>query len=140
MGVTDFINPKDVEGRMDKFLNDKFGCVDYTFECIGNMITIKQSLECAAIGSGVCVLIGVPPQDLELSVLPISFLLGKKLTGELFGSFKSRDEVPDLVEKYMDGKLPLDTFITHRLKLEQINLGFDMMKEGKCIRCVIKND
>lgn len=140
MGVTDFINPKEVEGPMDKYLNDKFGCVDYTFECIGNMYTVKQSLECAAIGNGTCVLIGVPPQELELNILPIHFLLGKKLTGELFGSFKGRDEVPGLVEKYLDGKLPLDKFITHRIKLEQVNEGYDMMKEGKCLRCVIKNE
>lgn len=140
MGCTDFVNPKEISVPIDQYLNEKFGAVDYTFECIGSIATIRAALESSAIGNGVCVIIGVPPQEMELSLFPIQFLMGKKLTGELFGSFKGVDEVPMLVEEYLAGKLPLEKFITHRIKLDQINEGYDMMKNGQCIRCIIKNE
>lgn len=140
MGCTDFVNPKDVTIPIDKYLNEKFGAVDYTFECIGNMHCIKAAIETAAIGNGMCVLIGVPPQEMELHIFPIHFLMGKKLTGELFGSYKGVDDVPKLVEKYMEGQLPLEKFISHRIKMDEINHGFDMMKNAQCLRCIIKNE
>lgn len=140
MGCTDFVNPKEISVPIDQYLNEKFGAVDYTFECIGSIFTIKAALESAAIGNGVCVIIGVPPQEQTLDIFPIHFLMGKRLTGELFGSFKGIDDVPKLVDKYLDGQLPLEKFISHRITLDEINNGFDMMKAAQCLRCIIKNE
>lgn len=103
-------------------------------------MTTRQALESCAIGNGVCVIIGVPPQEQEVSLFPIQFLMGKTMTGELFGSYRGVDEVPGLVEDYLNGKIHLQKFITHNRKLTEINEGMDLLKEGKCIRCVIKND
>lgn len=124
---------------MNTFLEEKFGAIDYTFECVGSIVTMRQALESCAIGNGVCVLIGVPPQEQEMPLFPIQFLMGKKLTGELYGSYRGVDEAPLLVEDYLAGKLPLEKFVTHNKSLSEINEGMDLLKDGKCIRCVIKN-
>lgn len=139
LGCTDFINPKEITEPMEKYLAENFGDIDYAFECIGNIQTMKQAFKATAIGNGVCVLIGVSPQEQELSLEPIDFLLGRKLTGELFGSYKGVDDVPKLVDDYMDGKIPLEKFITHNIALSEINDGFDLLKNGKSIRCIINN-
>jgi S-(hydroxymethyl)glutathione dehydrogenase/alcohol dehydrogenase len=139
LGCTDFVNPKDVTIPMNKYLNEKFGAIDYTFECVGNVNTMKQAFQTTAIGNGVCVLIGVSPQDQDLNIPPIDFLFGRKLTGELFGSYKGADDVPKLVEDYLNGKLPLEKFITHQITLDEIESGFDLLKNGQSIRCVILN-
>lgn len=138
--MTDFVNPKNVSVPINSYLEEKFGSIDFTFECIGNVNTMRQALETCAIGNGVCVLIGVPPQEQEMSLFPIQFLMGKTLTGELFGSYRGVDEAPLLVEDYMAGKLPLEKFVTHTKSIDEINDGMDLLKEGKCIRCVIKNN
>lgn len=138
-GVTDFVNPKNVTDLMSSYLEKTFNAIDFTFECVGSIATMRQAFESCAIGNGVCVLIGVSPQEQELSIFPIQFLMGKTLTGELFGSYKGVDEVPLLVEDYLAGKLPLDKFVTHNKSLNEINDAMDLLKDGKCIRCVIKN-
>jgi S-(hydroxymethyl)glutathione dehydrogenase/alcohol dehydrogenase len=139
LGCTDFINPKDITIPMEQYLREKFGGIDYTFECIGSIQTMKEAFRSTTIGYGVCVLIGVSPQEQELSLSPIDFLLGRKLIGELFGSYRC-DDVPKLVEDYMEGKLPLEKFITHNISFDEINDGFDLLKRGECIRCVIVNN
>ena len=113
------------------------GGVDYTFECTGNVQVMRQAFESAAYGYGVCVLIGVGPNGKEMSLLPIDLQLGRTLKGTLFGCYKSVDSVPKLVDDYLSGKLNFDKLITHNMKLEQINDGFDLMKEGKSIRTII---
>ena len=137
LGVTDFVNPKNISEPINSYLEKNFGLINYTFECAGTIGTMKEAFEACAIGFGVCVLIGVSAQELELSLFPINFLVGRTLTGEVFGSFKG-EEVPGLVDEYLNGKLPLDKFVTHNRRLEQINEGMDLLKEGNCIRCVIK--
>lgn len=139
LGVTDFVNPTEVSLPLEEYLEKEFGAIDFTFECVGSIATMRQAFQSCAIGNGVCVLIGVPPQDQELSIFPISFLQGRTLVGELFGSYKSVDQVSSLVDEYLAGKLPLEKFITHTIELVNINDGFDLMRNSKCLRTVIIN-
>jgi Zn-dependent alcohol dehydrogenase len=139
LGATDCVNPKDLDIPIDAYLQKEFdGGLDYTFECIGFIETMKQAFDSTAMGHGVCVLIGVSPLGKELPVLPAMLQFGKTLMGSIFGGYKSRDDVPNLVLKYMDGKLELDKFITHKMSLDQINEAFDLLKGGKCIRTVLE--
>lgn len=101
---------------------------------------MKQAYESTAIGNGVCVVLGVAKTEETISINPINFLLGRTIKGTLYGGYKSLDSVPKLVEEYMEGKFNLDKFITHKIKLEQVNEGFELLKNGKSIRTVIEFD
>lgn len=138
-GATEFINPTEIVGKtiQDHLRAMTGGGVDYTFECIGNIQVMKQAFESAAVGYGVCVLLGVAPSGQELNVLPIDFQTGRTLKGTLFGCYKSMDSIPVLVEDYIAGKLQLDGFITHTVTLENINDAFDLLRQGKSIRTLV---
>lgn len=137
LGATVCINPQDLDVPIDKYLLEKYGGIDYTIECVGLIATMTQAYDSCSIGNGVCVLIGVAGTTDMLSLSPGGFLMGKTLKGSLFGSYKSRDAIPKLVEELMTGKLNIDKFITHKMTLEGINEGFDLLKSGKSIRTVI---
>jgi S-(hydroxymethyl)glutathione dehydrogenase/alcohol dehydrogenase len=138
LGATECINPKNLDMPIEKYLQREFdGGMDFTFECIGLIETIKQAWESAFMGHGECILIGVAPMDKELAVSPFFSQMGRVLKGSLFGGFKSRDDVPKLVERHLAGELNLDKFITHNMALDEINAAFDLLKSGKCIRTVI---
>lgn len=138
-GATEFINPTEIVGKtiQEHLRAITGGGVDYTFECIGNVQIMKQAFESAAVGYGVCVLIGVAPSGQELNILPIDFQTGRTLKGTLFGCYKSMDSIPALVEDYIAGKLQIDGLVTHTMNLENINDAFDLMRQGKSIRTVI---
>jgi S-(hydroxymethyl)glutathione dehydrogenase / alcohol dehydrogenase len=138
-GMTHFVNP-DVVGR-DKVvqaiqdLSD--GGVDYSFECIGNVQVMRQALECCHRGWGTSVIIGVAGAGQEISTRPFQLVTGRTWKGTAFGGAKGRRDVPKIVDWYMDGKIDIDSLITHVMPLEQINHGFDLMHEGKSIRGVV---
>ena len=138
-GMTHFVNP-DVVGR-DKVvqaiqdLSD--GGVDYSFECIGNTSVMRQALECCHRGWGVSVIIGVAGAGQEISTRPFQLVTGRVWKGTAFGGAKGRRDVPKIVDWYMDGKIDIDSLITHVMPLDQINHGFDLMHEGKSIRGVV---
>jgi len=137
-GCTDFVNPKEIEGDIVSCVAKMTdGGVDYSFECIGNVHTMRQALEATHKGWGVSCVIGVAAAGTEISTRPFQLVVGRVWKGTAFGGFKSRSQVPGLVEQYMSGKLKVDEYITHKLKLGQINEGFDLMHAGKCLRCVV---
>lgn len=84
-----------------------------------------------------CVLLGVSPDGQELGVLPIELQLGRSVVGTLFGGYKSKDSVPHLVQRYMDGKLDTDKLITHHLTLDEVNKSIELLKSGQSIRTII---
>ena len=138
LGATDFVNPKELSEPVEKYLNEKYGgAIEYTIECVGTVATMTQAFESCALGNGVCVLVGVADVTAVLNISPASFLLGKVLKGSLFGSYKSKDAIPQLVEDFMNNKFNIDKFITHKLKLDEVNEGFDLLKSGKSIRSII---
>ncbi len=135
-GMTDFVNPKDgdpVEAIID--LTD--GGADYSFECIGNVNTMRQALECCHRGWGESTIVGVAGAGQEISTRPFQLVTGRVWRGTAFGGAKSRTQVPQIVDWYMDGKINIDDLITHTMPLEEINTGFDLMHEGKSIRSVV---
>ncbi|XP_039000875.1 alcohol dehydrogenase class-3-like [Hibiscus syriacus] len=137
-GVTEFVNPKDYDEPIQQVLVDLTdGGVDYSFECIGNVSVMRAALECYA-GWGTSVIIGVAASGQEISTRPFQLVTDRVWKGAAFGGFKSRSQVPWLVDKYMKKEIKIDEYITHNLTLGDINKAFDMMHEGGCLRCVLK--
>ncbi|MDE0171804.1 MAG: S-(hydroxymethyl)glutathione dehydrogenase/class III alcohol dehydrogenase [Defluviicoccus sp.] len=137
-GMTHFVNPNEVEGDLVPYLVDLTdGGADYSFECIGNVSTMRQALECCHRGWGVSVIIGVAGAGQEISTRPFQLVTGRVWKGTAFGGAKSRTEVPKIVDWYMDGKINIDDLITHTMPLQDINSAFDLMHEGKSIRSVV---
>lgn len=136
-GATEVINPRDLTVPIDKHLMMAHGGIDFTFECIGNIQTMKEAYESTSLGYGVCVLLGVSPTGQEMGILPIQCQIGRTLKGSLFGGYKSKDSVPRLVQQYMDGLLATDKLITHNMTLVDINKAFELLKSGQSLRTVI---
>jgi S-(hydroxymethyl)glutathione dehydrogenase/alcohol dehydrogenase len=137
-GMTHFVNPKEVKGDLVPYLVDLTkGGADFSFECVGNTTLMRQALECCHKGWGVSVIIGVAGSGQEISTRPFQLVTGRVWKGTAFGGAKGRTDVPRIVDWYMDGKINIDDLITHTLKLEDINKGFDLMHAGKSIRSVV---
>ena len=138
LGMTDFVNPKEHSKPIqDVIVEMTDGGVDYSFECIGNVQLMRAALECCHKGWGESTIIGVAPAGAEISTRPFQLVTGRVWRGSAFGGVKGRSELPGYVEKSQKGEIPLDTFITHNMGLEQINEAFELMHEGKSIRTVI---
>lgn len=137
-GVTDFVNPLDHDGRIqDVLVPMTDGGFDYTFECVGNVKTMRAALESCHKGWGVSVIIGVAGAGQEISTKPFQLVTGRTWKGTAFGGWKSKDSVPKLVQEYCDGKLMVDEFVTHNMPISKINHAFELMREGKSIRSVV---
>jgi len=136
-GMTHFINPKEAPDVVDAIVQLTDGGADYSFECIGNTTTMRQALECCHKGWGQSVIIGVAPAGAEIATRPFQLVTGRVWKGSAFGGARGRTDVPKIVDWYMDGKLKIDELITHRLPLERINEGFELMKRGESIRSVV---
>jgi S-(hydroxymethyl)glutathione dehydrogenase / alcohol dehydrogenase len=137
-GMTHFVNPKEVEGDLVPYLVSLTkGGADYSFECVGNTTLMRQALECCHKGWGVSVIIGVAGAGQEISTRPFQLVTGRVWKGSAFGGARGRTDVPKIVDWYMDGKIEIDPLITHKLPLERINEGFDLMTRGESIRSVV---
>jgi S-(hydroxymethyl)glutathione dehydrogenase / alcohol dehydrogenase len=136
-GMTHFLNPKDHPNIVDAIVQLTDGGADYSFECIGNTTTMRQALECCHKGWGQSIIIGVAPAGAEISTRPFQLVTGRQWKGTAFGGARGRTDVPKIVDWYMEGKLNIDDLITHTLKLEDINQGFELMEKGESIRSVV---
>jgi len=138
LGATDCINPRDQDAPIQQVVIDATeGGVDYSFECIGNVEVMRAALESCHKGWGESTIIGVAGAGQEISTRPFQLVTGRVWRGSAFGGVKGRTELPGFVEEFQQGLIPLDTFITHTMGLEQINQAFELMHEGKSIRTVI---
>lgn len=137
-GMTDFINPNEVENTVDAIIQMTDGGADYSFECIGNTKVMRQALECCHKGWGQSIIIGVAEAGAEISTRPFQLVTGRQWKGSAFGGARGRTDVPKIVDWYMEGKLNIDDLITHKLPLDRINEGFDLMKKGESIRSVVE--
>jgi S-(hydroxymethyl)glutathione dehydrogenase/alcohol dehydrogenase len=138
-GMTHFVNPDEV-GRdkvVQAIVDITGGGADFSFECIGNVHTMRQALECCHRGWGESIIIGVAPAGTEISTRPFQLVTGRVWKGSAFGGARGRTDVPKIVDWYMEGKINIDDLITHTLPLDKINEGFDLMHEGKSIRSVV---
>lgn len=143
-GMTHFVNPTEIDGdvvpfivNMTKRRGDLIGGADYTFDCTGNTKVMRQALECSHRGWGKSVVIGVAGAGQEIATRPFQLVTGRTWMGTAFGGAKGRTDVPKIVDWYLDGKIEIDPMITHTLRLEDINKGFDMMHSGESIRSVV---
>ena len=138
LGATDCINPNDYDKPIQEVIVELTdGGVDFSFECIGNVKVMRAALECCHKGWGESVIIGVAGAGQEISTRPFQLVTGRVWRGSAFGGVRGRSELPSYVQRYMQGEFRLDDFITHTMRLEQINEAFDLMHEGKSIRTVI---
>ena len=137
-GMTHFVNPAEVEGDLVAYLVGLTkGGADYSFECIGNTTVMRQALECCHKGWGTSVIIGVAAAGQEISTRPFQLVTGRNWRGSAFGGARGRTDVPKIVDWYMDGRIDIDSLITHTLPLERINEGFELMHRGESIRSVV---
>jgi S-(hydroxymethyl)glutathione dehydrogenase/alcohol dehydrogenase len=136
-GMTDFIDANKVGNVVDAVVQLTDGGADYSFECIGNVQTMRQALECCHKGWGQSIIIGVAPAGAEISTRPFQLVTGRQWKGTAFGGARGRTDVPRIVDWYMEKKIAIDELITHRLELDEINRGFELMKSGESIRSVV---
>jgi S-(hydroxymethyl)glutathione dehydrogenase/alcohol dehydrogenase len=124
-----------VEGILE--MTGGFGA-DYTFEATGSVAVMRQALEAARMGWGLCTVCGVAGRGETLEVIPRLLITGRRVCGSSFGGLKGREDVPALVRRYLDGEIDVDPFITHRIGLEDVNRGFELMEAQDGIRTVIE--
>jgi len=137
-GATEGFNPKDHDRPTQEVLIEMTdGGLDYTFECVGNIHTMRAALEACHKGWGESTIIGVAAGGQEISTRPFQLVTGRVWRGSAFGGYKSRDSVPQLVDDYLRGDLKVDEFVTHNFSLPHLNEAFDAMHSGDCIRAVI---
>ena len=137
-GMTHFVNPKEVQGDLVPYLVSLTGGgADYSFECVGDVRTMRQALECCHKGWGTSVIIGVAGAGQEIATRPFQLVTGRVWKGTAFGGAKGRRDVPKIVDWYMDGKINIDDLITHTLPLADINRAFELMHHGESIRTVV---
>ncbi len=117
-------------------LTGGFGA-DYTFEATGNVAVMRQAVEAARMGWGLCTVAGVAGKGETLDVVPRLLITGRRVCGSSFGGVKGRDQVPALVERYLAGEIDVDAFVSHRIGLDDVNRGFELIEAQDGIRSVI---
>jgi S-(hydroxymethyl)glutathione dehydrogenase/alcohol dehydrogenase len=141
MGATDTVNPTELDKPVQQHIAGEvtqWG-VDYSFDCTGNTDVMRSALECAHRGWGTSCVIGVAASGHEISTRPFQLVTGRVWKGTAFGGFKSRRDVPLLVERFMAGKLPIDDYITHGFDgVNGTNNAIDALHGGTCLRAVVK--
>jgi S-(hydroxymethyl)glutathione dehydrogenase / alcohol dehydrogenase len=136
-GATDLLEGG--EGTVERILEmtDGFGA-DYTFEATGNVAVMRQAVEAARMGWGLCTIAGVAGKGETLDVVPRLLITGRRIAGSSFGGVKGRDQVPELIDRYLAGEIDLDPFVSHRITLDEVNRGFELMEAQDGIRSVIE--
>ncbi|MGE0811207.1 MAG: S-(hydroxymethyl)glutathione dehydrogenase/class III alcohol dehydrogenase [Immundisolibacter sp.] len=139
LGATDFVNPADHAAPIqDVIVELTQGGVDHSFECIGNVDVMRAALECCHKGWGESTIIGVAGGADEIRTRPFQLVTGRVWRGSAFGGVKGRSQLPGYVERYLNGEIKVDEFVTHTLPLDRINEAFDLMHAGRSIRSVIR--
>jgi S-(hydroxymethyl)glutathione dehydrogenase / alcohol dehydrogenase len=135
-GATDVLlaGPDTVDQILE--MTGGFGA-DYTFEATGNVEVMGQAVAAARMGWGLCTVAGVAGKGETLDIVPRPLITGRRVCGSSFGGVKGRDQVPELVQRYLDGDIEVDPFISHALTLDEVNRGFELMEAQDGIRSVI---
>src|SRR3954453_1776013 len=135
-GATDMLQGG--EGAVEQVLEltGGFGA-DYTFEATGNVRVMRQAVEAARMGWGLCTVAGGAGKGETLDIVPRLLITGRRVAGSSFGGVKGREQVPQLVDMWMDGKIDVDPFVSHHISLDEVNRGFELMEAQHGIRSVI---
>jgi S-(hydroxymethyl)glutathione dehydrogenase/alcohol dehydrogenase len=136
-GATDLVvgGPDTVAAILE--MTGGFGA-DYTFEATGNVAVMRQAVESARMGWGLCTVAGVAGRGETLDIIPRYLITGRRVCGSSFGGLKGRDDVPGLIDRYMAGEIDVDPFISHRISLDEVNRGFERIEAQDGIRSVIE--
>jgi S-(hydroxymethyl)glutathione dehydrogenase / alcohol dehydrogenase len=127
------------DGTVQRVLDETGGFgADYTFEATGNVRVMRQAVESARMGWGLCTIAGVAGKRETLDIVPRYLITGRRVAGSSFGGVKGREQVPQLVQRYLDGDIDVDPFLSHRLSLDEVNRGFELMHAQDGIRGVIE--
>jgi len=137
-GATHFINPAQAGDPLDKQVKALLsGLADYAFDCVGHPQIIAQALSLVSPYWGVMVAVGIPPASESFTLPASTFYFGRSMHGTFMGDCNPKTDTPKILDWYREGKLSIDPLITHRISLEEINKGFDLMKAGKSVRTVV---
>ncbi len=136
-GATDLLLASESTVEEILELTDGFGA-DYTFEATGNVAVMRQAVEAARMGWGLCTVAGVAGKGETLDVVPRFLITGRRIAGSSFGGVKGRDQVPRLIDRYLAGEIDLAPFVSHRIGLDEVNRGFELMEAQDGIRSVIE--
>jgi S-(hydroxymethyl)glutathione dehydrogenase / alcohol dehydrogenase len=127
------------QNTVEKVLESTGGFgADYTFEATGLVAVMREAVEAARMGWGLCTVAGVAGKGETLDVIPRLLITGRRICGSSFGGVKGRDQVPELVDLYMQGEIDVDPFISHRMGLDQVNRAFELMEAHDGIRSVLE--
>uniref|UniRef100_A0A7N0T7W7 Alcohol dehydrogenase n=1 Tax=Kalanchoe fedtschenkoi TaxID=63787 RepID=A0A7N0T7W7_KALFE len=138
MGITDFLNPKEVEVPIyDKIKELTQGGVDYSFECAGNLDVLRNAFLSTHDGWGLTVVLGIHPSPRLLPLHPMELFDGRKIVATTFGDFKPKTQLPHFAKQCMQGVVNLEEFITHELPFDHINEAFQLLVDGKSLRCLL---
>lgn len=138
MGATECVNPKDFDKQIQDVLVEMTdGGVDYSFEAIGNVNTMRAALECCHKGWGESCIIGVAGAGQEIATRPFQLVTGRVWRGTAFGGVKGRSGLPKIVDRYMAGEIKVDPLISFNMPLSKVNDAFHKMHAGEAIRTVI---
>lgn len=140
MGITDFVNPQDHTKPAYEVVRELTkGGVDYSFECSGNLDVLRQAFLSTHKGWGLTVVLGIHPSPRMLPLHPME-LFERKIVASVFGDFKPKSQLPDIINKWINGEntIHLDGFITHELPFSEINQAFQLLSEGRALRCLLK--
>jgi S-(hydroxymethyl)glutathione dehydrogenase/alcohol dehydrogenase len=138
LGMTHFIDPQAGPARVNEAIQDLTGGgADVAFECTGLVPVMRQAFDCCHVGWGTCVLLGVEPRGAEMAFPPVAVRYGRTIKGSYFGGVRGRTGLGRFVDLYMDGEIDIASLITHRLAIEDINEGFDLMRTGGSLRSVV---
>jgi S-(hydroxymethyl)glutathione dehydrogenase/alcohol dehydrogenase len=138
LGATECVNPKEYNEPIQQVIIEMTdGGADYSFECVGNVQLMRAALESCHKGWGESTIIGVAGAGEEISTRPFQLVTGRVWRGTAFGGVKGRSQLPGYVDRYLQGDIKIDPFITQTMPLAEINTAFDLMHAGKSIRSVI---
>jgi len=136
-GATDLLEGGEDTVERILEMTDGFGA-DYTFEATGSVAVMRQALEAARMGWGLCTVAGVAGKGETLDVVPRLLITGRRVAGSSFGGVKGRDQVPVLIDRYLKGEIDVAPFLSHRIALDEVNRGFELMEAQDGIRSVIE--
>lgn len=138
MGITDYINPEELSRPVHEEIREMTGGgVDYSFECAGNLDVLREAFLSTHDGWGLTVMLGIHPTPRMLPLHPMEMFDGRRLVGSTFGDFKGKTQLPHLAKECLCGAVKLDEFITHELPFNKINEAFQLLTDGKSLRCVL---
>uniref|UniRef100_A0A0E0EW11 Alcohol dehydrogenase-like N-terminal domain-containing protein n=1 Tax=Oryza meridionalis TaxID=40149 RepID=A0A0E0EW11_9ORYZ len=126
-----------VDINPEKFSKD--GGVDYSFECTGITDVLREAFVSTHDGWGLTVVLGIHATPRMLPLHPMELFDGRRITGCVFGDFKGKSQLPEIVEKCMLGEINInfDGFITQEMPFADINKAFQLLEEGKSLRCLL---